>query len=70
MSKSDDNFISFADSDAIVDVAVSDTRIVTPDDPLIINYTPADYDDVEIQGGQIYTQTTTTVNFTVLTKTS
>lgn len=70
MSDSKSNFISFVNEKAIVEVSDGDTRTVTPDNPLVIDYTPASYDDVDIQGGQIYTTINTTVTFKKLTKTS
>ena len=70
MSNSKSNFISFKGESAIVEVSDGDTRTVTPDNPLMIDYSPASFDDVDIQGGQIYTTVETTVTFKKLTKTS
>jgi hypothetical protein len=54
------------------DVAVdTNARIVTPTDPLYISYTPAIYDNIEIQGGQIYSRVDQgVITITKLTKTS
>lgn len=41
---------------------------VTPEMPLIINYTPASYKDVIIKGGEIKTTVETEVTFKKLTK--
>jgi hypothetical protein len=70
MSNSKKNFISFQNEKAIVQVSESDARIVTPTDPLVIDYTPASFNDIEIQGGSIYSTTRTQVTIKKLTKTS
>lgn len=70
MMKSKKNFISFSDSDEIIAVQETDPRVVTPENPLVINYSPAEFTEIDIQGGQIYTQVETTVTIRQLTKTS
>ncbi len=45
-----------------------DTIHVTPEKPLNIDYTPASYNDVIIEGGEIKTTVKTDVTFKKLTK--
>ena len=70
MSNSKINFKSFASEDAIIELNESDPRLVTPSDPLVIDYTPALFDDIDIQGGSIYSTSSTQVTIKKLTKTS
>ena len=46
------------------------TRVVTPDNPLIINETVVTYESVEIQGGEIIAEVNTRATFNELIKTS
>ena len=54
----------------VINVSESDARIVTPTEPLEIDYTPAEFLNVDIQGGNIYTKLKAQVTFKKLTKTS
>ena len=62
--------ISYKNQKAIREIAAGDARVITPDNPLIIDYAPASFDNLDIQGGSIYTQTRTQVTIFKLTKTS
>ena len=46
------------------------TRVVTPDNPLIINETNPTFDSVVIKGGEIIANVQTTATFHKLTKES
>ncbi len=48
----------------------TDARVVTPDNPLVINEDPATFGAVDIQGGDILVQVKSTVTFASLVKTS
>ena len=50
--------------------ADNNTRVVTPDNPLVINETNPVFDDVIIRGGEIFAQVATTATFKKLTKES
>lgn len=59
------------ENNGILTASASDSQIVvTADSPLIINQVSVTYDDVDIQGGFIRAEVTTTTTFTKLTKTS
>lgn len=49
---------------------VNEQRIVTPDNPLIINETKVMFQDVVIKGGEVIAQVATDTTFVKLTKSS
>ncbi len=54
MSTSKKEKISFQNEKAIINVSGQEPREVTPECPLRINHTPAEYEEVIIKGGSIY----------------
>lgn len=52
------------------ETAAEDTRIVTPENPLIIDETDVTFQHVVIEGGEILTEVPTKVRFVVLEKKS
>jgi len=62
--------LDFSKDATILTLADTTTRKVTPDNPLIISQVNPTYDNVEIVGGQIFTQVKTSVTFKNLSKTS
>lgn len=68
MSTENHNFESFAHQPGIIKLTTGEPTPITPGNPLIINFTPANFDAIEISGGQIYTQGKTDVTINSLTK--
>lgn len=50
--------------------AAEDVRIVTPENPLVINETDVTFEHVVIEGGEILTEVPTKVRFGILEKKS
>jgi hypothetical protein len=54
----------------VTDVSEGDVRVVTPENPLVVNEDPANFGAVQIAGGDILVQVKSTVTFASLEKTS